>query len=164
MHPFGDISQPQELKIFPHSFSIEGLWEGPTNYCPRLPGTARDCPGTARELPGNCPGTARGLPETAWAVWSCFKSLSTCIKVFFKTFSMLRFLRFVAFRRTLFLTHGCCIFVVTWVVGQLCNGKWLNIPFYFNNKMNGAEIIGFDQGNYTGCIRKKYTVGNSSLN
>jgi hypothetical protein len=82
---------------------------GPTNYCPRLP--------------GNCPGTARGLPETAWAVWSCFKSLSTCIKGFFKTFSMLRCLRFVAFRRTLFLTHGCCIFVVTWVWGSYAMGN-----------------------------------------
>jgi hypothetical protein len=92
--------------------------------------TARDCP----RLPGDCPGIARGLPETALAVWSCFKSLSTCIKVF--STHLACYVACVSLRSAELcfqdsrMLHLCGYFSV----GQLCNGKWLNIPVYFNNE------------------------------
>ena len=100
------------------------------------------------------------------AVWSCFK-LNRWVyiyiyiyKRFFQNFNMLRCLRcvppnFVFDSRMLRL----CGYLS---VGQLNNGKWLNIPFYFNNEWSrncpiwSRRLL---QG-YTGYIRKKpYTVG-----
>ena len=126
--------------------------------CPRLPGncpgTARElpgnCPGTARELPGNCPGTARELPGNCPGTarelpGNCpgtardslgsvilFQIAEYMYKSFFKTFSLLRCLRCVSpnFIFDSRMLHLCGYLSV----GQLCNGKWLNIPFYFNNE------------------------------
>jgi hypothetical protein len=90
-----------------------------------LPG---NCQGTAWELPGNCPGTAG---DSLGSV-ILFQIAEYMYKSFFKTFSLLRCLRCVSpnFIFDSRMLHLCGYLSV----GQLCNGKWLNIPFYFNNE------------------------------
>ena len=91
--------------------------------------TARDCPGTARD----CPGKRNVI---YYMVRQC--DLVLIAEYMYKKFFSKHLdatLLDRLFRRTSFLTHRgmlrlCGLYLS---VGQLNNGKWLNIPFYFNS-------------------------------